>query len=769
MQTTYNLPDSLQQDLDRFQQETERFKSGESSATQFRVFRVPQGVYEQREEGAFMLRIRLPAGGILPHQMRTVADVSRTYGNGILHVTTRQDIQAHEVPLDNIHPALVRLYGAGLSTKGGGGNTVRNITACCDAGVCEREAFDVSPYAAALTEFLLADPLSFQLPRKYKIAFAGCPTDCIGATVNDVGFIAKRNGEAGFSVHVAGGMGAYSRVADPLEEFVPADQVSHVAEAVKRVFDKHGNRKNRHKARLRFLLDSIGIDRFRELYDAELAELKARGLAALAPRELPRTDRAAPTQMAPAANGFEDWRGRNTMPQRQEGYYLVEIPLLLGDIPADVLERLADVAEAFGEGMLRTTQWQNAVIRWVHENELTGLHAALVGLGLAATPAPILRNTIACAGASTCKLGICLSRGLARAVTDKLASDGLDLDELGDLNLHISGCPNSCGRHPVGRIGLFGAARRVGDRLVPHYVVQLGGSVVEGATRLAEGKTAVPARNVPGFLADFLRAFRDSEQHPDFDAFVGAAGQRVVKQLAERHGRVPSWDEDKNYYFDWDADVPFSLEGRGPGECSAGMLDLIEVDLASAQEAVEQGDLRNATVLAARSLLITRGAQARDDADALRLFRKHFLDEGLADASFGGLIDAALASESADLQAEEVSAFVTGVQALFDNMDASLRFTPKPAAEPAAADGPPSAPGPDVEVAREADLSGVTCPMNYVKTKMLLEQVASGEVVSVLLDKEGARNCPTSAQDDGHEVISCDQVGSQWRLLVRKK
>ncbi|MDP2898865.1 MAG: nitrite/sulfite reductase, partial [bacterium] len=346
------LPEMLEEDLNKFRTETERFRNGSMSSEEFRSFHVTQGVYEQREEGTFMLRVRCPAGCVLPHQMRTLARVARKYGNGVLHVTTRQDIQVHRVLLDSVHPALVELFSAGLSTKGGGGNTVRNITACYDAGVCAREAFNVAPCAVALTEFLLSEPRSYALPRKYKIALSGCSRDCAGATVNDVGFIARRRGdELGFAVYVGGGMGAHSRVADLLEEFVPAGGVHLIAEAVKRVFDKHGNRKDRQRARLRFLIEQIGFGRFRQLYEAELSELRTAGLSPPQVRELPWNNNTRVAELGERPDErFPEWRDKNVVPQKQEGYYLVHVPLPLGDVPADSLERLADVVEVLGEG-----------------------------------------------------------------------------------------------------------------------------------------------------------------------------------------------------------------------------------------------------------------------------------------------------------------------------------------------------------------------------------------------------------------------------------
>ena len=320
----FSLPENLKEDLDKFKEEIERFKNGSISTTEFRSFRVPQGIYEQRNEGTYMLRVRFPAGSVLPHQMRALASVSKKYGDGILHVTTRQDIQIHSVLLDGIYPALLELYDAGLSTKGGGGNTVRNITACYNAGVCANEVFDVSPYAVALTESLLPDPTSYQLPRKYKIAFSGCSEDCAGTTVNDLGFIAKRKGdELGFAVYVGGGMGTHSRVADKLEEFVPHNKIYSVAEAIKLVFDKYGNRKNKHRARLRFLVEQIGFEQFQSLYRDELMKLDNRELSTVQLRNLPQREHNVIKVESAPDKGFITWCEKNIATQRQDGYYLV--------------------------------------------------------------------------------------------------------------------------------------------------------------------------------------------------------------------------------------------------------------------------------------------------------------------------------------------------------------------------------------------------------------------------------------------------------------
>lgn len=632
MTAVLHLPGDFRDDLEKLRLATERFKSGAISAAEYRAFRVPRGVYEQRESDTYMLRARCPGGIVLPEQMRTLARVARRYSDGLLHVTTRQDVQVHRVLIDDVAAALAELFAAGLSTKGGGGNTVRNITGCCNAGVCVQEAFDVSPHLIALTEALLPDALSYQLPRKCKIAFSGCSDDCAGATVNDLGLVAKtRLGTRGFAVYLGGGLGADSRVGVLLEEFVPADQV--------------------------------------------------------------------------------------------------------------------------------------------HESELPALHGRLLELGLGVPQPTVLRNLVACTGASTCKLGICLSHGLARAVQRSLEDSGLDLTALGGLRIHISGCPNSCGRHPVADIGLFGAARRVSGTLAPHYVLQVGGQVGEGKARLAQGAQPVPAKNVPRLIVAFLRTFQASAKFPDYQAFLSAGGGRTASALAAKHQEIPPFAEAPECYFDWEAAAQFSLAGRGPGECGAGVFDLIEVDLAAAAEALQKQRYFDAVVLGARALLVTQGQQAPDDRQSLGLFNRYFVVERLVGPAAATLVARAQrALEAGEIPAfqpspQEVADFVHAIQKLYESMDASLRFKP---AETAAVAPASAAPSPVVPIAREVDFRGVVCPLNYVKTTLVLNQLKRGDVLAVVLDEPGKNNVPGSVEKDGHTVLGIEQHDDRWRLLIRK-
>jgi sulfite reductase (ferredoxin) len=672
----------LRAELEGLEETVRRFKGGAISEGEFRAIRVPQGIYEQRESGTYMLRVRNPAGGVLARQLRRLGEVAAQWGNGQLHVTTRQEFQVHRVPLESLLPALRALAEAGLSTRGGGGNTVRNITACLDAGVCASEVFDVAPYAIAATERLLADPLSLQLPRKYKIAFASCERDCSGATIHDAGFIARRrDGVDGFAVYVGGGMGGKSRVSTLLHDFVPATDALDIAEAIKRVFDKNGDRKNKHLARLRFLVERIGMDGFRELYEKELAEVRASNPPPVALRPCPRRECGAASLPPKGTPAFVRWFQHNVSAQKKPGFFIVRIPLELGDLPSALAIGLAEIVDAHGDSALHITQSQNAALRWIAGSELDGLFNRLDGLGLAEPQPAVLQNLVSCAGASTCRLGICLSRGLAGAVRRELTGSEVDLENLGDLSVHISGCPNSCGRHPVGNIGLSGAARRIDGKLVPYYAVQLGGRLTEGKTRFGANVGAVPARNAPGFIAGLLGAWQASADATDFHAFIDNDGKQIAKDLVERHQQAPFFKQDRGFFIDWDANSTFSLAGRGTGECSAGVFDLIEVDLANAREALEAGQLYAATRAACHALLVTKALKGAGDRETFDLFLKHFVDESLVDPALAPVVTEAARAASSSNAVEAfsgspagVTTLVANVRVLYESMDSSLRF-----------------------------------------------------------------------------------------------
>lgn len=805
MDRFYDIPKEVEEDLSIYRLEVEEFLNGNLSPVLFKASRVVRGVYEQRTPDTFMMRIRVPAGGLTALQMEKIAELSPVYGHGICHVTTRQDVQLHWVTLEDTPVVMGKLLEVGLTTKGGGGNTVRNITACSESGICPQEIFDVSPYAIGLTEYLIQDPASFTLPRKYKIAFSGCASDCAFATVNDLGFIARTqtvDGAVlrGFRVYVAGGMGVHSRTGDVLEEFIPEGEVPYVAEAIKRLFDQHGNRKDRRRARLRFVMEQLGYDAFKRLYRRELNGLKQEGEVRLTVREgevighrrtQKDTDQGNEHDLCnpwlpKETDGEEDfrrWLAGTVMPQKQKGYYYVKVWLPLGDIAAETLSDLAAIVRAFGEGAVRTTQDQNLIIRWVHEKDVSGLYGHLQAIGLARSPLKGLGDLVCCAGASTCKLGLCLSRGLAEGIAETLAH-GPEPEGLGDIKIRISGCPNACGQHPIASLGFHGVARRVEGHLAPYYSVLLGGRVGDGTARLADALGIVPARKVPDLVRGFLQIYAE-ERRPEegLDRYVDRRGRDVMRSLVETFSSIPTYEENRAYYRDWGSEEDFSLAGRGPGECGAGVFDMIEVDLDEAKRWFQQAQsaereqteedpveyLYKAVAHAARALLVTRGLEAKEDDQAFAFFEEKFIEEGWVSDRFRETLRHA--SEWAKGKAEGLSGdfavvgdLVEDVRQLYASMDSSLRFDRE---EEKAAEK--ETPAPAAKPDRSLDLKGVACPFNYVRAKLELEEMELGQLLELWIDEgEPIRNVPQSLADDGQTILETEQQDTVYRLLVRK-
>ncbi len=793
----YRIPEEVIDDLSLYKEELERFLKGELSPDRFKPFRVTRGIYAQRGQTTYMVRIKVPAGGLTPLQMTRIAELSERYGNGIPHVTTRQDMQIHWVKIEDTLRVMEGLLEVGLTPRGGGGNTVRNITACADSGVCTREVFDVSPYAIALTEYFLKHPKALTLPRKYKIAFSGCSDDCSLATVNDLGFIAAKkviDGQEvrGFRVYVAGGMGAYSRVADLLEDFISAEDVLLVAEAVMNLFDKHGNRRNKHKARLRFVMDRFGFDEFKRIYKEEVEALRLAGKDKLSLRETRLRECVGCVDLHKWIKdvdipGFDEWFRSNVVPQKQDGFFYAKIRLPFGDITADRLKGLADIVRDFGEGSIRTSHDQNIVIRWLNKDELPLVYSRLNSVGLATSGAGGISDVVSCPGAATCNLGICLSKNMASALSKELEDSGLPLERLKGVDIKISGCPNSCGQHPIGAIGLHGAARRGNGRMAPHYEVLIGGRIEEGRTRLGTPLGFVPAKNIPYLVKEILSLYvtegRDGE---DFYEFLDKAGKGRIEDLIHTYSHLPRYKENRDFYIDWGAKEEFSLAGLGPGECGAGVFDMIETDINDARinlqraiEAFERGNdpseyLYKGLVLASKALLITQGIEPVNDLEAFRAFEDRFIDKGLVPEIFRGLqkkgaqfLSGLLDSDGIKEGLRFLEDMIGTIQRLYDSMDDSLRFKGVESSEKGGVVEEDKTKKAGAEVFM--DLRGVKCPINYVKAKIRLEDMVKGETLLLYLDEgEPIRNVPSSLKNDGQEIIRLEKVDSHYELLVKK-
>ncbi|MDH3975867.1 MAG: sulfurtransferase TusA family protein [Deltaproteobacteria bacterium] len=802
MEPFYNIPKEVIDDIQLYKIEVERFNRGETTAAKLRPYRVARGIYAQRGQERFMTRIKVPGGNLTPEQMIRVADLSEKYGNGIPHVTTRQDIQLHYVKLDDTVKAMQELTEVGLTTRGGGGNTVRNVTACYDSGVCEKEVFNVAPFAPAMTEFFLTHPKGYNLPRKFKIAFSGCSDDCSFSTINDVGFIAKTKEidgveQRGFRVYAAGGMGAKSRVAEMLEDFVPVHEAVYVAEAIMLIFDEHGNRKNKHKARLRYVMEKIGREEFLKLYREKMDFVKSEGEKRIDVRTpiYPNQNLGDDEKALPTVDDadFNTWMETNVSAQKHDGFYYAKLRLPLGDIKAEALRMLAETVKKYGEGCVCATHDQNMMVRWLKGCDLYSFYQDLVKIGIAKSGVGGPSDITACPGASTCNLGICLSRNMTTALSKELESNGLPITTMEDVKIKVSGCQNSCGQHPIGPIGLQGGAKRGDGRMAPHYNILLGGRVEEGHTALGRELGYVPAKKIPEVISRFLKEFADSrEEGEDYYAYLERKGYERMGELIKEYP-LPSYEKDPDAYKDWGADEEFSLAGLGEGECGAGVLDMIEADIDDgrrhiykAENDLAQGKLDDASEtlfkalgLTAKSLLVTKGIEPIDDYISVTEFEKNFIGKGLLDKRFSGLVKRWAKYLSGLLTAEGLKDEIyfmedlsKNVADLYAGMDANMKFKGEKEKEvktvPAAEEKKEEEPAKG-ETDVSMDLRGVKCPINYVKAKIRLEMMSVGQTLQILLDDgEPIRNVPNSLKNDGQEIVKMEQVGEYFDLVVKK-
>jgi sulfite reductase beta subunit-like hemoprotein len=595
-------------DIDEFVRMLDRFERAEISPEEWRRFRLLRGTYGQRQDfDAQMLRVKIPQGILDAPQLEALADVADRHSRGFGHISTRQNMQFHFVPLHDVEPAMRHIAEAGLTTREACGNSVRNITSCPYAGVARDEVFDVTPYSEAMTRYLLRHPLSSALPRKFKIAFEGCTSEDHAATsINDLGWRAMMapdgSGRRGFRVQVAGGTAIMCRSGASLYEFLPASDILMVAEAVLRVFQRYGDFEHKQRNRLKFLVKSMGWEAWHAAFQQELDHVRAAGGAQLPfdpenpPTEAPPNgDRPAPpaisditalvtatgvkgpgivppVQPAEGGPGRErtEWLRTNLRPQKQSEYSQVTISLVLGDISSGQMRALAQLARAYGDGMVRVTVDQNLVLRWVKSGQVPGLYRRLAAAGLARSGAGTITDVTSCPGAESCRLAVTQSRGLARLIEDNLQEQPAKLlRDTADVRIKISGCPNGCGQHHVAAIGFQGSIRKIGDRVVPQYFVMLGGGAGQDAASFGRLTAKIPARRVPEAVDRLLRLYEeertDGETAPAFFHRVEPA--RARKALADLESMTAD-DALPADFIDPGEDHAFSPEVMD-GECSA--------------------------------------------------------------------------------------------------------------------------------------------------------------------------------------------------------
>ena len=645
------MPEHLAREVDIFETEIALRKQGKVEERLFAETRLRRGAYGQRYDNGQrydgqkfqeitypsgdltkgpstiwdapgMQRIKIPGGGMNADQLETMAELAEEYSDGIAHVTTRQDFQLHYIQIDDTPSLMRRLAAANITTREACGNSVRNVTACPFAGTCQDEVFDVTPYSRALAKFLLGHPDCQNFGRKFKPAFSGCAQHACGLTsLHDVGFIATsrlENGvkKFGFDMYVGGGLGAVPYMAKRFDAFVPPEEILPMTQAIARVFGRLGEKKNRNRARIKFLVQDLGIEKFKELV------LEERKTLPFDPRWTEYVKDAQQFEEAPLRPGgewpasgseaFKRWASTNTRPQKQEGYVVVTVALPLGDITANQLRSLADIVRRFTKETVRTTVEQNFVIRWVSKSDLPEIHKALEAVGLGDPGAGAIVDIVTCPGTDTCKLGISSSRGLAGELHKALAEKSFQLDEsVQRLHIKISGCFNSCGQHHVSDLGFYGVSRKIGGFAVPHFQVVLGGEWEHNGGSYGLPVVAIPSKRIPEVVTRLTQKYIAGRTTGEsFKDFVKRIGKVELKATLEDLAKPPADPSDRSIFSDWGDPREYTLGDMGVGECAGEVVSTIDFDLAGAerevfeaQVAFESGQFQQAGRIAYLSML----------------------------------------------------------------------------------------------------------------------------------------------------------------------
>src|SRR5579883_509060 len=563
---------TVREDIELFRSQANAFLEGRLTDDEFRAYRLRRGIYGQRQPGVQMVRTKVPGGRLTANQMRQLAGIADEFGGGKGHLTTRQNMQFHFVPLRQVPALLHLLADVRLTTREACYNTVRNVTACPLAGLHAEEPFDVQPYARRLAFSFLHKELTDNLPRKFKVAFSGCPEDCMATAINDVGLRAKIvDGVEGFSMTVAGGLGPLPVEAKLLHEFIPGGDIVRRVEAVIRVFNVHGNRKNKNTARLKFVLRARGFEWLREAIEEQYQDILAHGGIAM-PDETPENFGGFQSAPPPKGTGqflpmyepsaeFQEWVKTNVQGQKQSGYAIVTARVNQGNLTGDQMRGLASLSEQAGDGLLRFTMSQNVLLAWVPVGELSRVYGVLSELGLNDSKAEEISDVVTCPGAYSCNLALTKSMNLGAALAETVANDSEPL--VRRLKINVSGCPNSCGQHWIADIGFYGNARKIDGREVPYYLMLLGGSQHEFGLAIQ----SLPARLAPVAVERVLAHYKANRQEGEtFRAYVMRHRVEFFKQLTADLVKPPELSPEM--YRDWGDQTDYSLQ-LGRGECAA--------------------------------------------------------------------------------------------------------------------------------------------------------------------------------------------------------
>ena len=827
----YRIPSTLNGDLDYTQSLIDQFKAGEIQAGQLKSNRVPMGIYEQRKNQHYMLRLRCAGGLVTPKQLAKIAFVGHQLSTSHLHVTTRQEIQIHNVDIEDAIPALKKLEKVGISSAGGGGNTVRNMMVDDRSGLTADEEFDVYPYVEELTSRLIAEKDSFTMPRKYKVAIDTSVATANYSYIADLGLQARiKDGQRGFRVLIAGSAASNAHTGWEVFDFLPEKDLYRAAKALKNWFHKYGNRRNRHKARMRYVFYKYGTEEAKRLYLEEFEELKKDGSIDFEAPALPLEHHKPNFPPLKAPTDFETWKRRYAHKQTnaeglKENLWYAYIPLRHGNNSTDFFAEVAEYLGNYGNDVIRFTKKEQIQVRNIPEEYLTNIYAFFKKLGVYQIDYPVVvTNLTCCTGADTCRLGICLPKGAIDGIAKQLLNSNLNLDAIPDFELRMNGCTNICALATWGDLGFSGRVGRVGDDPYPAYTIWLP---VKGKNEIDLQQGYIAAKKIPAFVEDYLRdVIAEQANYADYYDYVAKRGVNIVKDLIAKYKEVAPYSEEPDTFFDFGDDEKFSLIKYGKAECSAGLFDIIEIDQDTIREKrkeVEQLEdtskieklLHDIVFSENRMLLVTRGLDPRTDEDVYNGFEKEFIAAGIIPQKFKVLTEKARNNESLITEKPLIDELANLLNDLYQNMDDSLQFKLPAAQSPTdntentdskeksaesaksarqkntseneeksvssvksvgqkntseneqkSSAGEPEAISPDVK----KDFRGVMCPMNFVKTKIALTPMQSGQILEILLD-DGApiENVPGSVKNEGHTILSTEKVENYWKVLIKKK
>ena len=854
----YRIPSTLKGDLDYTQSLIDQFKAGEIQAGQLKSNRVPMGIYEQRKNQHYMLRLRCAGGLVTPEQLAKIAFVGHQLSTSHLHVTTRQEIQIHNVDIEDAVPALRKLEKIGISSAGGGGNTVRNMMVDDRSGLTAEEEFDVYPYVEELTSRLIAEKDSFTMPRKYKVAIDTSVDTANYSYIADLGLQARiKDGKRGFRVLIAGSAASNAHTGWEVFDFLPEKDLYRAAKALKNWFHKYGNRRNRHKARMRYVFYKYGTEEAKRLYLEEFEALKKDPSIDFVAPALPLEHHKPSFSPLGEKEGnhastyfdreaFATWKRRYAHKQTnaeglKENLWYAYIPLRHGNNSTDFFAEVAEYLGNYGNDVIRFTKKEQIQVRNIPEEYLPDIYAFFKKLGVYQVDYPVVvTNLTCCTGADTCRLGICLPKGAIDAIAKQLLNSDLNLDTIPDFELRMNGCTNICALATWGDLGFSGRVGRVGDDPYPAYTVWLP---VKGKHEIDLQQGYIAAKKIPAFVEDYLRdVIQEQPNYADYYDYVAKRGAGFIKELIAKYKEITPFTEEPDTFYDFGDDEKFSLIKYGKAECSAGLFDIIEIDQDTIREKLGEidkilGDDKSHTDLTNlmdivneedakkiekllhdivfsenRMLLVTRGLDPRTDEDVYQGFEKEFIGAGIIPQKFKILTDKARNNESLIENKPLIDELAVLLNDLYQNMDDSLQFK-LPAAQSSAVltdSKEKSAPSvksvgkenaskteaeksvssvksvgqenasekpqeksagdtssvPDVK----KDFRGVMCPMNFVKTKIALTPMQSGQILEILLD-DGApiENVPGSVKGEGHTILSTEKIENYWKVLIRKK